>query len=102
MTVPNPHRLQGVLWEHQREALAAMTRYLDRFDSSRPRTALVHMPTGSGKTGVIASLAHSLNGSGPVVMLALRIALREQLARDVRKRFFGRAGIGPASPLGVW
>jgi len=55
------------------------------------------MPTGSGKTAVIASLARCLESSGPVVVIAPRIGLREQLARDIDKRFFDHAGVDPAS-----
>lgn len=97
MTVRIPATLRNALWRHQCEAVDAMTRYLAAFDSSHPRAALVHMPTGSGKTAVIASLARCLEVSGPVVVIAPRIGLREQLARDIGKRFFEHAGVNPAS-----
>jgi hypothetical protein len=88
--------LWDALWPHQREALNAMTRYIAAFDSNNPHAALVHMPTGSGKTAVIASLARCLKGSGPVIVIAPRIGLREQLARDIGGRFFRHAGGDPA------
>lgn len=97
MSVPIPTRLRNALWEHQREALSLMTRYIAAFDSKRPRAALVHMPTGSGKTAVIASLARCLQTRGPVLVLTPRIGLRRQLAADIDTRFFVHAGVEPAS-----
>jgi Type III restriction enzyme, res subunit len=97
MIVRIPRTLRAALWRHQQEALDAMISYVAAFDISRPRAALVHMPTGSGKTAVIASLARCFESSGPVVVIAPRIGLREQLARDIGKRFFDHAGVDPAS-----
>ncbi len=97
MTVRIPIRLRNALWKHQREALDKMTRYIAVFDSRRPRAALVHMPTGSGKTAVIASLARCLERRGPVLVLTPRIGLRRQLASDIDTRFFEHASVDPAS-----
>lgn len=97
MTVRIPKRLRVTLWKHQREALDKMKEYLSAFDRTRPRTALVHMPTGSGKTAVIASLARCLEHRGPVLVLTPRIGLRRQLAADIDMRFFEHAGVDPAS-----
>jgi len=97
MTVRIPRTLRSALWRHQGEALDAMTRYIGAFDSSRPRAALVHMPTGSGKTAVIASLSRCLDRRGPVLVIAPRVGLRDQLARDIDNRFFKHAEIDAAS-----
>lgn len=77
--------------------MKAMTRYIGAFDAHSPRGALVHMPTGSGKTAVIASLARCLERPGPVLVITPRIGLREQLARDIERRFFEHARIDAAS-----
>jgi superfamily II DNA or RNA helicase len=74
-----------------------MARYIDKFDASRPRAALVHMPTGSGKTAVIASLARCFDRRGPVVVVTPRVGLRDQLARDIDSRFFKHAEVSAAS-----
>jgi Type III restriction enzyme, res subunit len=97
MTVRIPPSLRQALWRHQRDAVDAMTRYIAGFNSKAPRAALVHMPTGSGKTLVIASLARCIERSGPVVVVAPRVGLREQLARYIKKRAFEHAGVDAAS-----
>lgn len=74
-----------------------MMRYIAAFDRKRPRAALVHMPTGSGKTAVIASLARCLQTHGPVLVLTPRVGLRRQLAADIDKRFFMHASVDPAT-----
>jgi type I site-specific restriction endonuclease len=50
-----PKQLDAVLWEHQKEAINFA---LDRLRGPHPRkAALLRMPTGTGKTGVIAVLS---------------------------------------------
>lgn len=97
MNLHVPPQLKAALWPHQVEAVRAMARYLSDFDTRHPRAGLVHMPTGSGKTAVIASLARCLTDRGIVVVVAPRIGLRDQLARDIRERFFRHAGVDPSS-----
>ena len=77
------------LWAHQREALATIEAYLNAFAAGdTDRSALVQMPTGSGKSGVIAIAARCLPGVGAVLVLTPRVSLRNQLCRDIRGRFF--------------
>lgn len=79
------------LWPHQSEAIKRMRHYIADFHTGKVEgSALVHMPTGSGKTGVIATIARCLPEVGCTLILAPRIALREQLARDIKSRFFER------------
>jgi type I site-specific restriction endonuclease len=58
-------------------------------------SGLVHMPTGSGKTGVIAVLARCIPEKGCVLFLTPRVALRQQLVRGIRARFFERLETAP-------
>lgn len=51
------------------------------------------MPTGTGKSGVIASTAHALGGSRHVLVLAPWDALVEQLKIDIQTRFWSRLGM---------
>jgi type I site-specific restriction-modification system R (restriction) subunit len=68
-----------------------MRAYISGYQDGDVRgSALVHMPTGSGKTGVIAALARCIPEVSSVLVLTPRIALREQLLRDIRERFFNR------------
>jgi hypothetical protein len=84
------------LWPHQKEAVSRMSRYIEKYQAgAADGSALVHMPTGSGKTGVIATLARCLPNTGCVLVLTPRIALRQQIVRDIRGRFFQRLDTAP-------
>lgn len=48
------------------------------------------MPTGTGKSGVIAVAAHRFVSTGDVLLLTPWDALADQLARDVHERFWNR------------
>lgn len=80
------------LWPHQREAVEMIERYLQ----SRSRgSALIRMPTGTGKTGVIAVTARCLGLNKNVLVVCPYAALRDQLTRDIDTRFFESIGIDP-------
>lgn len=84
------------LWPHQRDAVSKMCQYIADFGSGATRgSALVHMPTGSGKTGVIATLARCVPEVCCTLILTPRIALRQQLVRDIASRFFERLEVAP-------
>jgi superfamily II DNA or RNA helicase len=85
------------LWPHQMKSLARMQEYISDFSKGKTEgSALVHMPTGSGKTGVIAALARCAPEAKCVLVLSPRIALRQQLAKDIRARFFERLASAPS------
>ena len=65
------------------------------FGARKARAGLVQMPTGSGKTGVIATLARCETRIGPVVVIAPRVGVRAQLARHINDRFFEHANFDP-------
>jgi len=90
LSIPESPLLERLsLWTHQRDAINCMRRYIADYQNGlADGSALVHMPTGSGKTGVIAALARCVPESGCTLILSPRIALREQLVRDVKSRFF--------------
>jgi hypothetical protein len=54
----------------------------------RPGAALVCHPTGTGKTAVIAGLAHGAPEIGNVLILTTREAVRDQLARELSGNLF--------------
>lgn len=64
--------------------------------ASASPSALVQMPTGTGKTAVIATLARISKGVGPVLVLSARQAIREQLADEVGGEFFQKVGLDPS------
>jgi hypothetical protein len=89
------------LWPHQRQAMIGISKYLKAFAADDTiGSALIHLPTGTGKTGVIACASHFL-GLGCVLVLCPRIALREQLAREVNGRFFSKLGFSSDVPKTV-
>jgi hypothetical protein len=91
--MPNQLHLPGALWGHQRHAVETVNQYLEarRKDG---RAALITMPTGTGKTGVIASCVTFLASlSGHRLVLTPWDALVRQLIEDVDLRFWERLGI---------
>lgn len=51
------------LWPHQIQALQSSIKYIDEYNSGVTKgSALVHMPTGSGKTRIIGTLAQFIEG----------------------------------------
>jgi hypothetical protein len=57
-----PKKLDAVLWERQREEINFA---LDRLRGQHPRkAALLRMPTGTAKTGVIAVLSIAVPETG--------------------------------------
>ena len=83
------------LWPHQVAAISLGAAYLaaDRRLTSEgnvPEAALIKMPTGAGKSGVIAILARCLSGIERLLVLTPREALTRQLHDDISWRFWQR------------
>lgn len=68
------------LWDHQRQALELLENYLE---SRSEKAALIHMPTGTGKSGVIAVLAQCMPRIRHGLLLTPWETLRRQLRNDV-------------------
>lgn len=85
------------LWEHQQAAIATVVAYLhgDKQIPERPEhteAALLKLPTGTGKSGIVAILARCLPEVRRVLVLTPRTALTEQLLADIRHRFWSHLG----------
>ena len=112
---PMINACKGKLLQHQAEALKAL---MDRFETGNSGVALVSMPTGSGKTGVICCLPYFLGSIGmcdspgnfptgtpthkfkePILVLAPNLELANQLegrilvAENNNENFFFRRKI---------
>lgn len=88
------------LWPHQRAALDTVDLY---FASTSTRACLVNMPTGTGKTGVMATIACQRAQHRPVLVVCPSAALVEQLTAQFEDRFWDRIGADPAwKPDKVW
>src|SRR5687768_3371490 len=88
------------LWDHQIEAVTKMRKYVEAYRSGKTQgAALVHMPTGTGKTRVIATLSRYLPSSevSSALILAPRLALRDQLQVKLDECFF-RKGTEEVEP----
>jgi superfamily II DNA or RNA helicase len=85
------------LWEHQRAAIETMLAYLcaDPHLPERPQVreaALLKLPTGTGKSGIVAVLARCLPKVKRALILTPRESLVVQMSDDVRYRFWGHLG----------
>jgi superfamily II DNA or RNA helicase len=80
------------LWPHQRNALSTVSSFLRARRSRGGPAALIRMPTGTGKSGVIAVAAHELVRERDVLVLTPWDVLVDQLTDDIRGRFWNRIG----------
>ena len=85
------------LWEHQQVAIGTVVAYLngDKSIPERPEqieAALLKLPTGTGKSGIVAVLARCLPDVRRVLVLTPRTALTKQLIADIRHRFWKHMG----------
>lgn len=87
------------LWSCQKEALQATLEYCDYFDNlplkmERP-SMIVCMPTGSGKTAVIGTLARCIPAFNTVVVVSPRVSITDQLYREISGKLFQKLGVDP-------
>lgn len=78
---------------YQQDAVQAAETFLKASDPVESRSFLLTMPTGSGKSGVIAYLAQRHARGGGVLLLCPWDALATQLGSDVGERFWRHARI---------
>lgn len=89
MTISDLEVSQLRLWPHQDDAVHRCEAY---FESASTKGCLVHMPTGTGKTGVMAVLASRRAETGPVLVVCPSAALVGQLLREFRLDFWTTIG----------
>jgi superfamily II DNA or RNA helicase len=86
------YRPKKGLWLPQRRAIAFAHGYLSARRHRGPdEAALIKMPTGTGKTGVIAALACGSPLIRKTLVLTPRAGLVHQMKLDLTFRFWGRA-----------
>lgn len=69
----------------QLEAVRSFVRYAEENDTKRG--FLINLPTGAGKTGVISLISH-LSDALKVLVICHRKAVKDQLFREISKKFF--------------
>jgi superfamily II DNA or RNA helicase len=79
------HILQPQLRECQKLAIQTILKYLS--NGKAEKSCLVCLPTGAGKSGVIATASH-LIGYSHILIVTKSRAVTEQLIKDVGGRFF--------------
>jgi superfamily II DNA or RNA helicase len=84
------------LWPHQDQAIAFAVRHLNENQS----TCLIRMPTGTGKTGVIACLTRLAHERSSLVLTPWA-NLRTQMIRALESGFWSEVGLKPGRPAVV-
>lgn len=105
----NSYRPTNGLWAPQRRAVGTAVAYLGAVEGTAPtESALIKMPTGTGKSGVIATLACALPKVRRTLIITPRRALVDQMLKDVHWRFwkhfglaYGNSGLSKISPGGA-
>ncbi len=83
------------LWAHQRTAIAFAAAYVSSektLDEGGTEAALIKMPTGTGKSGVVACISRCFPTVKRILVLTPRTALADQLKSDIAVRFWGNMG----------
>ena len=85
------------LWNHQKEAIAFCAAYsrITRIAASH-EAGLIKLPTGTGKSGVVAVVSRCLPNIRKVLVLTPREGLVQQMIADVRQRFWYNMAVAPA------
>jgi superfamily II DNA or RNA helicase len=84
------------LWDHQKQAIAfsaAYSRVVHPFPL--PEAGLIKMPTGTGKSGVVAVVSRCLPTIRKVLVLTPREGLVQQMLADIRRRFWYNMAVAP-------
>ena len=81
----------------QISALKVIDKY---FASSENKSSLIHMPTGSGKSGIISMVSNVVK-EGCILIVTPRVSLKNQLYNDVKESFFNviKKPINPNSKI---
>jgi superfamily II DNA or RNA helicase len=82
--------LDKKLWSNQRDALSIAAQYLD---SPSPNQAIIRMPTGTGNTAIIATLAQLTDDYLHVLIVVPWEHLAAQLSREVSNHFWEKCGL---------
>lgn len=75
------------IWDHQKEAINSISEYLN---SKSEKSYLVKMPTGTGKTGVFATLTRIVYPKQNYIIVTPSTALRDQIIEELKERFWSK------------
>lgn len=77
------------IWDHQRDALYQISEYIDKYTD---KSFLVKMPTGTGKTGVFATLTRIALPELNYIIVTPSTALKFQIVDELRTKFWNKIG----------
>jgi len=79
------------LWKHQNDSVNMANRYIREYRNGRSDgTALIRIPTGTGKSGIIAVISQLLYTSESSLVVVPSEYLRDQIAKKIRLDFWSR------------
>jgi len=81
-------------WTHQKSAIEILSAYIKEFNSRQTdKYSLITIPTGTGKTGIIAGISQLNNDINSALIIAPRVSLRDQLYLNIGDIFFSQFNI---------
>ncbi len=80
------------LWPHQIEAVNKIRKYIK---SNSKGSALIRMPTGTGKSGIIAVVTQCFKDTPNSLVVVPGKYLKKQLEEDIKEKFWKTIGISP-------
>lgn len=79
---------QNLLFPQQRKAIIDIEKYLSAYNEEENLNGLVAMPTGSGKTGIMAILSRCRRLDENVLIVSPRKAITDQIYDEISEDFF--------------
>lgn len=77
------------IWDHQKDALNQISDYINKYTD---KSFLVKMPTGTGKTGVFASLTRIAIPEYNYIIVTPSTALKFQIIDELKTKFWNKIG----------
>ncbi|MBK8403466.1 MAG: DEAD/DEAH box helicase family protein [Saprospiraceae bacterium] len=75
------------IWDHQKDALNQIFEYIGKY---KDKSFLVKMPTGTGKTGVFATLTRIAIPENNYIIVTPSTALKYQIIEELKTKFWGK------------
>lgn len=83
------------LWPHQKDAIEKAINYINT--PYEGKSFLLKLPTGSGKTGIMATIARVSFPSKNILIVVPSVALRRQLFDHIKSKFWETLSVDPNS-----
>ncbi|WP_439490301.1 DEAD/DEAH box helicase [Algoriphagus sp.] len=77
------------IWDHQKDALNQISDYIEKY---KDKSFLVKMPTGTGKTGVFATLTRIAIPENNYIIVTPSTALKFQIIDELESKFWKKIG----------